>query len=317
MGPRIGDVGEPRAVRAVRAELPAHRVGRGVGLRGGRFGRAPRAPGAALVVPAHPLSRMMRAARLRDVRSPERRARRRPWGAVDAAAGGVYLGGRRGRLGVAQVARARRPLPPCAVALPGDMEGRAHLGYAPGAPVEQDGSEPRPLRPRAYGCLPVRKALAFKIISFSLFGRSFSRPSPRRSYATWKGLPPCRRLRGVGPPDPVRQAPRVDAGLAGGLRVGTAPLPVQPHRLLLEPCRMPGRRMSHPMPPFPVYGIMPKRNSMCQRKRGRFRFRSKITTPSWTSWSAGVACGPAVPVLPQEPTRWRTCMGPALPQRPS
>ena len=26
------------------------------------------------------------------------------------------------------------------------------------------------------------------------------------------------------------------------------------------------------MPPFPVYGIMPKRNSMCQRKRGRFRF---------------------------------------------
>ena len=24
------------------------------------------------------------------------------------------------------------------------------------------------------------------------------------------------------------------------------------------------------MPPFPVYGIMPKRNSMCQRKRGRF-----------------------------------------------
>ena len=26
------------------------------------------------------------------------------------------------------------------------------------------------------------------------------------------------------------------------------------------------------MPPFPVYGIMPKRNSLCQRKRGRFRF---------------------------------------------
>ena len=28
------------------------------------------------------------------------------------------------------------------------------------------------------------------------------------------------------------------------------------------------------MPPFPVYGIMPKRNSMCQRKRGRFNWWS-------------------------------------------
>ena len=164
-------------------------------------------PAPPLVVPAHPLSRMMRAARLRDVRSPERPSSAKdPGGAVDAAAGGVYLGGRRGRLGVAQVARARRPLPPCAVALPGDMEGRAHLGYAPGAPVEQDGSEPRPLRPRAYGCLPVRKALAFKIISFSLFGRSFSRPSPRRSYATWKGLPPAECL-GDGRPVPCPLSP--------------------------------------------------------------------------------------------------------------
>ena len=47
--------------------------------------------------------------------------------------------------------------------------------------------------------------------------------------------------------------------------------------LLLELCRILGRRMSHPMPPFPVYGIMPKRNSMCQRKRGRFRFTLAIS----------------------------------------
>ena len=34
------------------------------------------------------------------------------------------------------------------------------------------------------------------------------------------------------------------------------------------------------MPPFPVYGIMPKRNSMCQRKRGRFRFNRRYAIDS-------------------------------------
>ena len=38
------------------------------------------------------------------------------------------------------------------------------------------------------------------------------------------------------------------------------------------------------MPPFPVYGIMPKRNSMCQRKRGRFDSVCTESCDAKASW---------------------------------
>ena len=118
---------------------------------------------------------MMRATRLRDVRSPDRlNSAETLGGAADTAAGGVYLRDRRDRLGIAQVVRARWPLLPHAAAPPGDMERRAHLGYAPGVLVERDESEPRPLRPRAHNRLPARKAPAFKRISFLRLSLRFS-----------------------------------------------------------------------------------------------------------------------------------------------
>ena len=108
--------------------------------------------------------------------------------AVDAAAGGVYLGDLRRQLGVAPVARAGRPSSPRVVSLPGDLERGAHLRDRPCALVEHDESELGPLRLRAYSCLLAKKALAFKSISFSRLSRSTSRRSLRFSSATLKGL---------------------------------------------------------------------------------------------------------------------------------
>ena len=273
MGPHVGDVREPHLVRPARGEVAAHQVGRGARLRRrlpclafGALGAAARRAGPAVV--AHDARHALAGgahARLLELLEHLR-------GAVDAAAGGVYLGDRRGQLGVAQVVRARRPLPPCVVALPGDMEGRAHLGYAPGALVEQDESELRPLRLRAYSCLLAKKALAFKSISFSLFSRSFSRLSLRRSSAIWKGLSPAGACAASAL---LTQSDRLPGSTPSSRAIGGPPLVVEPHGLLLELCRILGRRMSHPMPPFPAYGIMPKRNSVCQREWGRFRFRER------------------------------------------
>lgn len=122
-----------------------------------------------------------------------------------------------------------------------------------------------------------RRRRSLSKVSRSLLQPLVLAPRPAEVLRHLEGVVPCRRLRGVGPHDPARRAPRVDPELAGGLRVGAAALPAQPHRLLLEPCRILGRRTSRPMPPFPVYGIMPKRNSMCQRKRGRIRFKAAAT----------------------------------------
>ena len=54
------------------------------------------------------------------------------------------------------------------------------------------------------------------------------------------------------------------------------------------------------MPPFPVYGIMPKRNSMCQRKRGRFRFAMFFRGFGGTVSSAvvGTMCAASGPGAP-------------------
>ncbi|OUN44075.1 hypothetical protein B5G21_02010 [Enorma massiliensis] len=106
-------------------------------------------------------------------------------GVVDAAACLADLGDPAGELGVAPARPARAPR---VVALPGDAGRRAHLRHAPAPLAERDGSEPRLPRPGACSCLPAKKALAFKGISFSLLSRSFPRLSRRRSPAIWKGF---------------------------------------------------------------------------------------------------------------------------------
>ena len=100
----------------------------------------------------------------------------------------LILGDLPGELGVAQVVRARRPPPPRVVALTGDLQRGAHLGDGLDPFVEQDESEPRPLRPGACSCLLARRALASESISLSLLSRSFPRLGRRRSSAIWKGF---------------------------------------------------------------------------------------------------------------------------------
>ena len=185
----VGDVGEPGPVRAVRAEVSPHEVGRRVGLRRclpglalGALGAAARRAGPAVL--AHDVRRAL----ARRALSAPAQLREDLRGAVDAAARLVDLGDLAGELGVAQVAPARPARAPRVVALPGDAERRAHLRHAPAPLAEQGESEPRLLRLGAYSCLPAKKALAFKSISFSLLSRSFSRLSRRRSSAIWKGL---------------------------------------------------------------------------------------------------------------------------------
>ncbi len=97
----------------------------------------------------------------------------------------------RRRLGVPLVARAGAAGSPRVAALPGHLERRAHLGDRPGPLAGLDERELSPLHLRAYSCLLAKKALAFKSISLSLFSRSLSRLSLRRSSAIWKGLSPA------------------------------------------------------------------------------------------------------------------------------
>lgn len=189
MRAHVGDVREPCAVRPVRREVSLDQVGSRVRLRRGRFGRALRPPGAAArragpAVLAHgardALARGPLAGPLElgeDLRRP-----------VASPARPVYLGDLRRELGIAQVVRAGRPLPPRAAALAGDLQRGAHLGHAPGALVEKDERELGPLRPGPYSRLLAKKALASKSIPFSLLSRSFSRPRRLRSSAIWNGL---------------------------------------------------------------------------------------------------------------------------------
>ena len=173
----------------VRAEIAANQVRRGVGLRRGGLPLplgAPRAsarrPGPAV------LAHQARHALARGAHTGAPQLGEDLRSAVDAAAGGVYLGDLRRQLGVAPVARAGRPSSPRVVSLPGDLERGAHLRDRPCALVEHDESELGPLRLRAYSCLLAKKALAFKSISFSRLSRSTSRRSLRFSSATLKGL---------------------------------------------------------------------------------------------------------------------------------
>ena len=206
--------GRPRRVRT--QAMPANRASSGPSALRSRSTRsgAAFACGAAglaallgrlappLVVPAQPLSRTMRAARSREVRTPERPSPAKAFGAPQAPRLAAWIpvipdAGSASPSSRAPGPRDRRAQQPRRVALSAE-----HVSETVQAPSSALANANLAHRLRAYGCLPARKALAFKSISFSLFGRSFPRPSPRRPPAIWKGVVPCRRLRGVGPSSP-------------------------------------------------------------------------------------------------------------------
>ncbi len=176
---------------------------------------------------------------------------RRP---VDPAAGGARLGDRPRELPVAQVALARPARAPRAAAPAGYLRRGAHPRYAPAPLVEQDGREPRLLRPGPCSCPPAKKALAFESISLSRPSLSFSRPSRRRSSAVSKG-----------------PASASGAYLAGDLRVGGPPLLQSRTARCLNSAVSFGRDPPMIRPRSSATAMAPKRNSTCQRIRGRYR----------------------------------------------
>ena len=187
----VGDVGEPRPVGTVRAEVALDQVGGGVRLRRGGLppalgplGASPRGSDQAPLAhdSGHAFARRAHAVRPEPLEHLGRAevAAPKPVHALDVAR----------QLRVAQVASARPARAPCVVALARHLQRGAHLRDRPDALVHQDEGEPRPLRLGAYSCLLAKKALAFKSISFSRLSLSTSRFSLRFSSATWKGLSP-------------------------------------------------------------------------------------------------------------------------------
>ena len=148
------------------------------------------------------------------------------------------LGYHRRKLLVAHRVRARRAPLPRAVALAGHLERGAHLRHRPGALVEGDELELRPLRRLAYSCLLAKKALAFKSISFS-------RHAPAQVLGHLERVVSRPEISRVGLLDPVREAARVVPEPARHLGVGGAGLSVKHHGLPLELGRVLGRWGSH------------------------------------------------------------------------
>ena len=143
-----------------------------------------------LVMPARPFSRMMRATRLREVLTPRRRSSAKTFGAPKVPQLASWISAVIDAGSASRRSRARRPLSPRAVALPGHPERRAHLGNGPGPLVGQYELEFGPPRLGSSSCLLAKKALAYKIISFSLPSLSTSRLSLRISSAILNGLSP-------------------------------------------------------------------------------------------------------------------------------
>ena len=137
-----------------------------------------------LVMPARPFSRMMRATRLREVLTPRRRSSAKTFGAPKVPQLASWISAVIDAGSASRRSRARRPLSPRAVALPGHPERRAHLGNGPGPLVGQYELEFGPPRwaPTA-ACWRRRRSLIK--ISRSPFRASRPRASacgsPRRS----------------------------------------------------------------------------------------------------------------------------------------
>lgn len=188
------------------------------------------------------------------------------------------LGAAARRAGPAVLAHdARRALAraPRVVALPGDAGRRAHLRHAPAPLAEQDESEPRPPRPGAYGCLPARRAPASKSISLPLLSRSFPRLGRRGSPAVWKG---SASAAGAAAEALLTRSARPDGSTPASRATPAQAVP-------LSLCGCTARRLNsaacfgHGFPVVrlrpPATAMVPKRESTCQRIRGRFRFTSR------------------------------------------
>ena len=160
-------------------------------------------------------------------------------------------------LGVPLVARAGAAGSPRAVALPGRLERRAHLGDRPGPLVGLDERGLSPLRPRACSCPPAEGALASKGVSLSLFGRSLSRLSPRRSSAIRKGLSPA----GARAASALLTQSDRPPGSMPGSRAASAWVPPRPLRSLtaccLDPAECLGDGCPVPCPPSPLTASCP------------------------------------------------------------
>ena len=183
----VGDVREPRRVGAAGLEPALDQVVRGLPLGSALLARGPlgaRARDAAPSALAHYARHALPRRANPHARQREERLRR----AVDAPNLIPDLGYRDGKLLVAHGVRARRARPPGVIALARHLQRRAHLRHRPIGLVGEYELELRPLRGKAYSCLLAKKALAFKSISFSRLGRSFSLFSLRRSSAIWNGL---------------------------------------------------------------------------------------------------------------------------------
>ena len=150
-GAHVGDVGEPGLVGAVGGEVAPHQVGGGPGLRRGCL-RSPLRPPRAAARGAGPavVAHEARHALARRAHPAAQQLHVHLRGAVDAPARLAGLRDQPRGPGVPEIAGARPPAPPRAVALPGRPERRAHVRDPPGALVGRYGREPGPLRGRAY-----------------------------------------------------------------------------------------------------------------------------------------------------------------------
>ena len=190
--------GRPRRSRAAPGRAPRRHAGGPLRPALRPLGAPPGRPDPAVLAhdARHALARGAHAGPLQlgeDLRRP-----------VDPAAGGARLGDRPRELPVAQVALARPARAPRVAAPSGYLRRGAHPRYAPAPLVEQDGREPRLLRPGPRSCPPAKKALAFESISLSRPSLSFSRPSRRRSSAVSKG--PASASSAVADARPTRSA---------------------------------------------------------------------------------------------------------------
>ena len=183
----VGDAREPRRVGAAGLEPALDQVVRRLPLGSALLARGPPGARARDAAPAslpHDAGHALARGAHPERPQPHERLGR----AVDAPDLVPDLGYRDGKLLVAHGVRARRARLPGVVALARRLQRRAHLRHRPARLVEGYELELGPLRRGPYSCLPAKKALAFKSISFSRLSRSFSLFSLRRCSAIWNGL---------------------------------------------------------------------------------------------------------------------------------
>ena len=190
----------------------------------------------------------------------------------------------------ARVAPARPARAPRVVALPGHLERRAHLGDRTGPLVGLDERELSPLRLRACSCLLAKRALAFKSISSSLLIRSFPRLGRRRPPAIWKG---SASAPGAAAEALLAQSARLDGSTPASRATSAQAVPLSLHGCAARRSNS-AVCFGHGFPMIrlrsPATAMVPKRDSTCQRIRGRFRFIVEGSSFFSTARDAGDKC---------------------------